>query len=844
MNWTGGSLSRSRNARGTLFAKQKDYFARARGKLQSGRSPRSEIQSFDLGQWKPTLKISPAHPSKSKSLRQSPGQSTLDAFENVQPVVQRLETLKSQNVSNKRERSPLQPLNSKTVQLNGEATQPIAIGSSQSSSSSAPQSPIPKPRAQHTSWPDNVKYMSIEDRRCRLLEMNDWVGIRRPTTKPVRMQFADPEDRDLIGKRRKLPQIDHIEPTAKRRMVARRAPLIGREAAAISAAQGQDYNLDDISIRIGSAVDRYGTQGITQGSRTKRQQDSVFSDELLDDGSLAPVHNASSPMPLSLHSASTPILLSGYGDRDILTPSAFMDCSTSASSLPSQGRIKKPIRSSSLARSLESFNPASPREVSPSDSGSRSDSDSSPVQPIQRTLKNRAEYQPDDITDEHAFDQMPNADVRTGGINSASQGKGQRQRIIPIAGSPDMAVTNWAEEENQMALGAPKRLSEPEQLAHGTVQNRHRVEKGSTQQAEIKSFTNTNAHEGQGSTPSNLKPQEKPARSREDEMWRNLVHLDARDPRVPRQAAPPISIGQDSGSNEPKDTTCSIIQPPPINPAKIAQDEEAIWRKFVFGDDDFNDCVPGQIEIGSQEPSPRSYRYACTQPSLIAEIDTSPLKQNPHLADVTFDESSSILSEAPSLRSRDRKGDDRQESKKGMNPRDRDVYSIPSSDIGGSGTVNAAPGQSSLPKGIWKANESSLIGQASSSEIQSLSVPENRVSSDEVHRSPDKEPCEAKANGNSDETFNASPHRPGNIPSPTEPKKQNVIYKKPPRYVGSKTSDPVEPTRLGERVLRSGVRVNGNVSRKWVGRKGKVKGRTDEEDRMEVEEEEDEILDD
>ena len=198
MNWTGGGLSRSRNAKGSLSAKQKDYFAKARIKMQNGKIPRPETQTFDLGGWKPVIKVAS---SPRSVVSNQPSQKTLDSFEKFQPTVKRLDSLKPRKASNKRKRTASQSYSSHAVQAKGEAPDPIVIGSSQSSSSASstrPREPRPVPDVSSSEG-----ITDIEAKRRQLLKMTDWVGIDRRPTKPVKMRFADPRDRDLIGRRRK-----------------------------------------------------------------------------------------------------------------------------------------------------------------------------------------------------------------------------------------------------------------------------------------------------------------------------------------------------------------------------------------------------------------------------------------------------------------------------------------------------------------------------------------------------------------------------------------------------------------------------------------------------------------
>lgn len=220
MNWTGGSLSRSRKQNASLSVLQKRHFARARGKLLNGRPspPQIDLSIFRDAESDGTMSRG-GTPSASIPRRER--QMTLGDFESLRPVVKQLRSLRSH-------RSP------ETTPRSRRSTSPQGAAEGGATESTPP-----------------TMVDELEAKRRELLATFDWVGLEK--MKPVKMHFANAEDRDLIGKRR-LVKDSHAAETA-RVLQHRRRPLANAyDKLNITRATSQSLSSPGkISIHIGSS---------------------------------------------------------------------------------------------------------------------------------------------------------------------------------------------------------------------------------------------------------------------------------------------------------------------------------------------------------------------------------------------------------------------------------------------------------------------------------------------------------------------------------------------------------------------------------------------------------------
>ena len=797
--------------------------------MQNGRLPRPEIQTFELGQWKPTVRMKTPPRSVDRSVRRASSQRTLEDFENVRPVVRKLSTLQPR-ATGKRKRSPLRASESQANQRDGNASNPVIIGSSRSYSSghSSRSQQTVEPQRRRTSGAGITEDMSLEAKRRRLLEMNDWTGVstQRAVTKPVKMKFADPTDKDLVGRRRKITNMDLIRPS-NRLPASGRRPMVGPNHGAIPNAYDQYYTVDDVSVRIGSAVDRSLREGTAKSSRGRREQDSVFSDELLDNGAPASVYRASPlPIPATTASQSAPLPLSDYGRRDVLTPSAFMDSSSAESD-----HVKNYADGS--------LSPSQPVEIPASVQHQQTDPESEVLFPIEqppRGLRLVFEDSPDCRQSSQELgsdcsrirDSATNQDVvapaevpkhYSPAAEYQANRRGSKHRNPKpsdrfITSSPRVAVRSHALKLQD------KNISNHNQPDGGIGRaeerlNVHQVNDG---------LQDDTGFRNQYDVPEIVYHTEKrPLSARdEDSVWRQFTTLHQED-----NAPSNSQWNEKLPSNEiPLASSPLHIKPTEDRSPKASEDEEAAWRKIVFGDD--------SIDSDSQQSHGHdlnSQKYPCTQPSLVAEVATSPLKQNRHLADNTFDvsSSSSYLHEASSALTPHHFETDRNASEVSYTT---SPQREPSQNANGSDSAVTADSPS--PSKSWHQQllHSSMMGEASNSSPLPSPHANLSISSDELHRSPSRvpflpQPTAPARNENKNSTHppksnhanrnpmvkipphipNPPPTQPTHQPRPQPPKPrpaEKIIYKPPPRYSSPITAVPARPTVLGGRVLRSG----------------------------------------
>ncbi len=216
MNWTGGSLTRSRNAKSSVVATQKKHFAKAREKLYHGPQPPLEL---DFSVFEPNATIIKRFHTPQALLRSSQEDDEC-----------------SQKISQQTWR------NAKSVETCGESLQPLpnalkAVGGTHFKSAGnvsrhrcgGESSSLPNfPTCDQDLGKEDVATSAedeFEAKKTELLGMRDWCGLE--STRPVRMTFEDPEDRDMIGRRRRLYK---TAPTEERRHY-HRPPKSGRHSS-------------------------------------------------------------------------------------------------------------------------------------------------------------------------------------------------------------------------------------------------------------------------------------------------------------------------------------------------------------------------------------------------------------------------------------------------------------------------------------------------------------------------------------------------------------------------------------------------------------------------------------
>lgn len=675
MNWTGGALSRSRhsNAKASLSIKQKNHFAKARVKLQNGQRPcPPEVQYFDFGEWKP--ESGKHHDQRSKSAEpRVAGQRTLDQFQNVQGVVRKLKSIRPRNDGDRRKRSVINDTEGHVLS-SGIAVPPISpitISSrSPSSSSSAHSQPTPEQNAKRlrtspSSPMDEADPLavtdSVEAKRRRLLLESDWVGIERQRcmSKPLKMKFADAEDRDLIGRRRPLNGTAIQNRWNVRGSRPMKMPLAVPNSRKPFREEGC-CGADEISIRIGSTAT---SNGPIANDVLDRYQSSRFT-------------KCSSYPPKALNHDNVQLAANPqHQRREFTTPSASRDeTSEPFRSLFSpeeveQSGIAQIVEAATVADAGDdllamgelqlpedyhfpepgpAFRLVSEQRHHPQGYISSFDDRGSP---IEHDLSYPDRQLPG-ISIEHAV--LPeDRNVLEDQIAEYAPVQDADQGTSPLS----IATSRYMQELESQSLGfrGPRFMAKdmanraaaakaqppidrsPAKEKQGTISNRE--PKISVQPDDVQD-------------KENIQPTED-----EDEIWREFINLEnVLDVRSSQEELPsthiPNVVEPKTSFQQIPDQTCteSATQKAPLLPQ---DDDELIWKNFIFSDSiSNNDWVLEEAEeeaarlksTSSSSPiSTRNHR-AGTQPSMVAEVATSPMKQNPHLIDDgMFDDDSTLV---------------------------------------------------------------------------------------------------------------------------------------------------------------------------------------------------------
>ena len=847
MNWTGGNLSRTRNANTSITAKQKNHFAKARAKLQSAPSFTPKIHTFDFGPWQPECEVGHSTFTKQQGILQR--QTILDDFENTGPVVRKLESLKPRG--EKRKSRQLEQVNPHTKHkiTTGRSASPVFISSRPSSSSSfqsshkATVTPV-QPTASSSS--DAHFYTSIESKRRRLLQMQDWVGVEQKHSKPAHVQFTDAKDRDMIGRRRQIQKSNSdSQPVSYQPIRRKKFP----EEARGLASPDQYFSAGQMSIRIGSAVDK--------------RRYTPISDEMLFGSEFAkPIQRASPVVPTVMSGELGHLPLSERTHRELRTPSASADQHSSSSSaftpVPPQRRYED---QSGTLRFDAQFDIGDDFETNPQ--FERAEPEPSYVEPdaVQEEPRLRLVFENTPQPYVHssetrisspiirsfalAGEQSPVAKQKKSGFSKGQKAgtvKGQNVvndlssdglvfSISPLANAtsqnvkePQRCGTNGAEWGNISGSKANNAATSPTKHTEKDFNPK-------TLSADDPNLHVTTYAKELGLNKSSTTPEE-------ESMWRSLTMVDdMEDVRSPKARPVPNSIVREPAASPPLSTFKALPPNPQNEISNATEEEEQIWRNFIFSSSDSNNNWA--IEELPSSPRPQSpYDPSRTQPSMIAEAATSPIKQNPHIdafeaipAESTASPNESFPcagTQAPSSFIADAHNATYPPSDLAeVSPSTEDPVELleesPATKQtfvfkpwGTRTTITKLPKpsvqESDLPSPIAQPSSSlqklpsrksdppSLIAEASSASVQASSNPIN-ISSDELHGPP-----------------------PGPVPRlRSKLNEAKVVFTPPKRYVGKRATDPPPPVQLGSRVLRNGKRLSDEPATRMRKGKGKAK---------------------
>lgn len=846
MNWTGGALSRSRNAKSkvSLSVKQRNHFAKARVKLQNAQRPSPPaIQYFDFGEWKP--ESGGVHNDRhSNPVKQAiPSQRTLEQFENVQGVVKKLKSLRPRHQENKRKRSVIDDTEGHVLP-SGIPIPPLSptIISSRPPSRSSPI--LAKPTAKRTSKrlrtadPSASEELfplaaldNVEAKRLKLLEMSDWVGIERQRrmSKPVKMSFTDAKDRELIGRRRPLNSEKRGTVQPPRPMKIPLMTSYSEKRRGVHRGLADEYGSSDrVSIRIGSTgttkgpdpdeiLDRYQSPGLAHydnaGEILKSQQ------QRRGVAHLSAI-SGESPEPFQ----------SLFSPEEVKSPESFQN-------LFSQEEVEQ----SGIAQLVEAATIVEDENLPIAEDGLHLPESYHFPEPepgfrlvFKQTPQPRGQNSglsvgSSPIVRDFAFNggQTPGAVIeQPARLEDRNVLKKQISELGPVEdGNPNtsplsVATSRYIQELELQSFGSGGRkgfaknttneaaIASVRPSVHGYKADRMRETSGDREIGISVKPNEVQAKE-------NVQPAED-----EDEIWRKFFNLDSShdfqtipdqhtSTHVPQAPTIIASLHDKQVLSSPKPTTQKAPPPSP-------DEDELIWRNFIFSDSDAIDheWVIEEEEKEASSASPhdtQTSNSARPPPSMVAEVATSPLKQNPHLLDESLLDDSVVALEDDTSRyanvsTSTKSSPSIQTEFISRQPQQNQPYpphaptqpspiptTSPSTHDNQSTTSTNLP-LPSKPNHPLPSNPSSLQAEASSSSnpttnysIQYLSPPINNPSSDELAWTPSR------------------------LPGPP----QKIVFRKPARYVGER-ADP-EPVHLGWKT---------SVEEKKRKGKGKGKGKT------------------
>ncbi|KAF3033472.1 hypothetical protein E8E11_003068 [Didymella keratinophila] len=283
MNWTGGTLQRTKHANKGVIQKQKAHFARARTQLQH--SPGTPAAPFrpDFLQGSDTYDLGQRLPAFSTGSVRRTGHSARKHREEGNyhsPTTQK--PRHTHGHSNSQGRSPHFSQSRRHTRDDNERQEGLKRKGADADSET----------------------QLLEANKERLLRQQDWVGVAR--SRPVDMHFLSIKEKSRTGKRRKL---DAKNATSTRRQSPTtflrqtgQDQLVGHDDTFMSGALPVLTTADNIRIRIGSEV--LTTAASTQPNNDARSQtksDSMLFDEEGEDATQVLESDAPRSIPSASH---------------------------------------------------------------------------------------------------------------------------------------------------------------------------------------------------------------------------------------------------------------------------------------------------------------------------------------------------------------------------------------------------------------------------------------------------------------------------------------------------------------------------------------------------------------
>ncbi|KAL9006819.1 MAG: hypothetical protein Q9188_000430 [Gyalolechia gomerana] len=816
MNWTGGSLSRSRKQNSNLTVIQKKHFAKARAQLLNGRPSQPHLDATIFGGTGRNNRVPSLETTPDRLQEQQSTQLTLDEFENVRLVVKQLQSLRPRHARN----TTARPRATKSVISSQSPRQQLTKSLLATDPSRHVSASTQRAMAQATNANTAAEVSEqdeLETKRRDLLGTSDWMGLER--LKPVRIKFPDVEDRDLIGKRRRLKS-DQYQAVPATNQYGR--PIINpyEKLQLLQGSSNTRSSPEKISIHIGSSDRASPTRrrgesdsGPTYHQIARASQEMLFDDRESIKAALRGQTSTPSSLQQSMNTSDEMLF-----DREwsgIASP-----LGTESTGLPKDSDHKFPNRG------VQATGDRTYAPVADTESGRTPSEYPQELQHARKDLE--GDYDPNKTgldrdrfrPEEAGLNQKPSAPAPMDPVHS------DRRAI---------AIPERISGQVQEAYAQPRRhlasQSSQERRSLGTSRkaNSHHPSQLSTAHPEKRSngqtFAQATARDLSTLFPSANNPHLASNTVKEGEIAEDEVeaansdihdnHTQTLDVPAPTVQSPP-AYPQDPAT-VPADEVPSRSPPEPLatQPAPRQQsptrppteptpdDEEIIWRTFVFGTGDPENDWTFDEPIQIPNPPPRPPISSPLQPIFNTSPHTnghnsSPIPQTQH----------SLLAEASSA------------SSSSSSP----TSATNSTHVGSSSPARPQPLPSTIAD-IHSTTTSDAVNPPPSS-----GSPANRTQLS----------IQAQATSSDELALSSSPQRI--LPPP-------VTFRKPRRYVGESAS-PVEPVRLGVNDVK-GKRGGGKkkeddaaYGESGRGRKGRRDWRSGvEEVMMEEEGEGDEIVD-
>ena len=257
MNWTGGRLQQSKRTGTALTAKQKSYFAKARARQQHGNAAYSPLRLPVMSGTQPQI---------------SPGSNTaqrkLEDYESFAPTVRQLTSIQRNGRTASRSIGlPSRELarragssSSSNLRRHSNDSVQDSIGPARSSIHLLDRADLDKvPRKRLSTEHNSSNRTATNDMEAKRLSLLAKLNVQdQPLARPLRITFPTIEEKDRVGRRRKLDRDDqqrYVEPPAKR---IKPTMMQSHLRKMRSSSDFDGFPMDDVSIRFGTSI--HGSQ--------------------------------------------------------------------------------------------------------------------------------------------------------------------------------------------------------------------------------------------------------------------------------------------------------------------------------------------------------------------------------------------------------------------------------------------------------------------------------------------------------------------------------------------------------------------------------------------------------